>query len=144
LADFKEFNLDVLLLGCLCSNAEFRRYSNFPLLIQKDNTRHPFEYYGYNSDPGSAVWGTQMYMLHRAQAIYLWKKYADGYAETTLFDRSLTPFSSDWTITKDAPNKALMFPLVAIENYQEEYADPGKDLCRRKSYRLFYSEDLYA
>lgn len=142
LANFRRLNLDVLLLGCLCSNSEFRYYSNFPELRVEEGG--VFQYYGYDSNPDSAVWGTQMYLIHRGHAIHILSKYADnGYADRTISDKSLTPFSADWTITKDAPNKALIYPLVAIENYEMEYTDEGQDLCRKKSYRLFYSADTY-
>jgi GR25 family glycosyltransferase involved in LPS biosynthesis len=138
--DFVELRLDVLLLGCLCSNGEFRQYSNFPQL----NTVHQskFEYYKYDSNPESAVWGTQMYMLNRAQAKYLLDKYSRGYADVSLQNPSLVPFSADWTITKDG-EKALIYPLVAIEDCSVDYSDEGQDHCRKKCYSLFYSEDLF-
>jgi hypothetical protein len=54
----------------------------------------------------------------------------------------LTPFSADWTITKDG-EKALIYPLVAIEDCSVDYSDEGQDHCRKKCYSLFYSEDLF-
>jgi GR25 family glycosyltransferase involved in LPS biosynthesis len=140
--NFKELKLDVLLLGNLCSNPDFRFCSNFPEMHISDYSIHPFRYYAYDSNPESAVWGTQMYMLHRDQAKYLVLKYSNGYADRTLGDAALVPFSADWTITKEGP-KAIIFPLVAIENNELDYEDLGQDHCRKKCYSVFYSEDIF-
>lgn len=131
--DFVELRLDVLLLGCLCSNRDFRQYSNFP----QRPTIHSsaFQYYAYDSNPDSAVWGTQMYMLHRAQAKYLLDKYSRGY-------NGRVPFSADWTITKEG-EKAIIYPLVAIEDCSVDYDDKGQDECRKKCYGIFYSDELF-
>ena len=141
---FKELNLDVLLLGLLCSNPNFRHYSNFPEKIPNSNIPedYPFKYYGYNSNPESAVWGTQMYMLHRNQAHFLINKYSNNYADRTITDKSLVHFSADWTITKEG-EKAIIFPLVAIENYEAEYEDEGQNTCRKTCYNLFYSNEIF-
>ena len=138
--DFVELRLDVLLLGCLCSNRDFRLFSNFP----RRHTVHSsaFEYYAYDSNPESAVWGTQMYMLNRAQAKYLLDKYSRGYADESRKNSSLVPFSADWTITKDG-EKALVYPLVAIEDCSVDYEDAGQDHCRKKCYGIFYSDELF-
>lgn len=146
---FKELELDVLLLGNLCSNPDFRYFSNFPERLTRPlsessafSTPYPFKYYAYNSDPESAVWGTQMYMLHRSQAHFLLQKYANGYSDKTIFDKSLVHFSADWTITKEG-TKAIIYPLVAIENYEAEYEDEGQNICRKKCHHLFYSEEIF-
>ena len=140
LRDFVELRLDVLLLGCLCSNRDFRQYSNFPQIQTFHSSA--FQYYAYDSNPESAVWGTQMYVLHRGQAKYLLDKYSRGYADLSRNDESLVPFSADWTITKDG-KKSLIYPLVAIEDCSSEYADKGQDHCRKKCYNIFYSDELF-
>jgi GR25 family glycosyltransferase involved in LPS biosynthesis len=154
---FKELKLDVLLLGNLCSNPNFRYCSNFPerhchstlersapLAPSQSALKepYPFKYYAYDSNPESAVWGTQMYMLHRDQAQFLFNKYANGYSDQTIFDKSLVHFSADWTITKEG-EKAIIYPLVAIENYEAEYEDDGQNICRKKCHHLFYSEEIF-
>lgn len=143
LSHFIYFGLNVLLLGCLCSNRDFRKYSNFPERRAPPGPC-PFTYYSYNADPESAVWGTQMYMLSRSQARHLISRYADGWADRAIADKSMTPFSADWTITKDG-EKAIIYPLVAIENNDGgDYADPGQDECRKKCREIFYSADLFS
>ena len=140
--NFKELRLDVLLLGCLCSNKDFRKYSNFPERIISDYSRHEFTYYAYDSNPESAVWGTQMYMLHRTQAAFLLEKYSRSYADRTMSDKTLIPFSADWTITKEG-EKAIIYPLVAIEDCVVDYADEGQDYCRKTCFNIFYSDELF-
>jgi GR25 family glycosyltransferase involved in LPS biosynthesis len=141
--NFKELKLDVLLLGNLCSNQNFRYCSNFPERPTRSvSDEFPFKYYAYDSNPESAVWGTQMYMLHRDQVQCLLQKYADGYSDKTISDKSLVHFSADWTITKEG-TKAIIYPLVAIENYESEYEDSGQNTCRKKCHHLFYSEEIF-
>lgn len=143
LSHFKELNLDVLLLGCLCSNPDFMKFSNFPERRISDYLTHPFRYYAYNSNPSSAVWGTQMYLLHREYAQQIVDKYAVGYADRSILDESLVHFSADWTITKDGKEKAIIHPLVAIENAEADYEDEFQGNCRKKCHNIFYSEELF-
>lgn len=142
LSHFKEMRLDILLLGCLCSNQNFRFCSNFPERHVSDYSTHPFRYYAYDANPSSAVWGTQMYLLHRSHAVYLLDKYGVGYADRTIEDKSLVHFSADWTITKEG-EKAIIYPLVAIENAEAEYEDEYQGSCRKKCYSIFYSKELF-
>jgi GR25 family glycosyltransferase involved in LPS biosynthesis len=144
-AHFRELRLDVLLLGNLCSNPNFRFCSNFPeRRVETETSKdvYPFKYYAYDSNPESAVWGTQMYMLHREQARFILNKYSEEYADRTVTDKSLVHFSADWTITKEG-EKAIIYPLVAIENYEAEYEDEGQNTCRKKCRHLFYSEEVF-
>ena len=142
---FKEMRLDVLLLGNLCSNPNFRGCLNFPerpVTTKTQDAAYPFKYYAYDSNPDSAVWGAQMYMLHRAHVHFLHNKYSAGYADRTIYNPSIIPFSADWTLTKEG-EKAIIYPLVAIENYEAEYEDEGQNTCRKKCHHLFYSEDIF-
>jgi len=140
--NFKELGLDVLLLGNLSSNPEFRNCSNFPERQITNSGSFPFKYYAYDSNPESAVWGTQMYMLHRDQVRFLLDKYANGYSDKTIYDGTLVHFSADWTITKEG-TKAIIHPLVAIENYEDAHEDAGQNTCRKLCYQLFYSEEIF-
>jgi len=141
-SNFGELRLDVLLLGNLCMNPDFHKYINFPEIFISDYSVHPFKYYAYDSNPESGVWGTQMYILRRSQAEKLLNQYSNGYADRTIFEKNIAPFSADWTITKGG-NKALIYPLIAIENNESEYSDLGQDICRKTNYKLFYSKELF-
>jgi hypothetical protein len=133
LEDFNKLGLDILMLGYLCENY-IDRYCNFPTLL----TREPFKYLGYPND----LWGTQMYMISRAHALRILSKYYYGYAEQTLKNSSLTPFSADWTITKEG-QRALMFPLVAIENFKEVYEDVHQTRSHTACYKFTYRPELF-
>lgn len=116
----EEFNinkLDVLLLGHL-----------FPFELNLNNIKHDgYIFCRYTDD----IWGAQMYMLSRNQAKVLLDKYSfsSGYADKSLYDNTLTPFSADFTLTKDG-NRALVYPLLAIEDNKTKYDDPGQQYAR--------------
>jgi GR25 family glycosyltransferase involved in LPS biosynthesis len=139
--NFKELNLDVLLLGYLCSN-DIRQYSNFPEKPINNYTLHPFKYYSYDSRPESGMWGTQMYMLHKTQARFLINKYSKDYADKTIYDKNIIPFAADWTLTKEG-NKAVIFPIIAIENGKSKYKDEYQDLCRKLCFDFSYSKEFF-
>ena len=140
--DFAELQLDVLLLSYLCA-VDYRKFSNFPEKPISDYSKHPFRYYAYDAKPETCVWGAQMYLLNRRYAQYIVDTYANGYADKTLSDTTITPFSADWTITKDGGNRAMIYPLVSIENCQTTYSDEYQYSCRKKCYDLFYSPDIF-
>jgi GR25 family glycosyltransferase involved in LPS biosynthesis len=133
IADFNKLDLDILMLGYLCEN-KIDEYSNFPTLLVKE----PFKYLHYPDD----LWGTQMYMISKAQALKILSKYYYGYAEKTLIDRSLTPFSADWTITKEG-KRALIYPLIAIENFNKIYDDEHQTRAHRNCYKFSYTPELF-
>lgn len=139
--DFADLKLDVLLLSYLCA-VDYRHYSNFPEIPISDYSVHPFRYYAYDSKPETCVWGTQMYLLNRQYAQYVVDTYSKDYADKSLCENTPTPFSADWTITKDG-NKAMIYPLVSIENCQTSYSDKHQQSCRQKCYDLFYSPDIF-
>ena len=113
--DFKKLNLDILLLGYLLPFKINIYNPHFKLLHNNDN----LSYYTYNDD----LWGTQMYMYSKKQAKYIIDKYNNDYNNNEI------PFSADFILTKDAKNRALITPIMAIEDnsnviddyYQNEY-----------------------
>ena len=133
LTDFNKLKLDILMLGYLCEN-KIDEYSNFPTFLDKGT----FKYLRYPDD----LWGTQMYMISRAHALKILSKYYYGYAEKTLINRELTPFSADWTITKEG-NRALIYPLTAIENFNKVYEDEHQTRAHRNCYKFSYKPELF-
>jgi GR25 family glycosyltransferase involved in LPS biosynthesis len=140
--DFKNLNLDILLLGFLCDN-DIRRYSNFPEKVSYSDAEFPFRYYDYCIKPESGVWGAQMYMLTREHAIELYERYAYGYADLTIMNSQMTPFSSDWILTKSANNRALIYPLMVIEDGRSTHTDLGQDQTRTRCFDFWYKEELF-
>lgn len=127
MTDFNHLQLDVLLLGYLLyfkieKNNYFHDYSLKDNSSSSDNS----SIYSYHNYPDS-VWGTQMYMLSRESAKKLLDKYdfSSGYAEQTLHDPTLVPFTADWTLTKDG-NRALITPILAVEDNQTNYEHHGQ------------------
>jgi GR25 family glycosyltransferase involved in LPS biosynthesis len=133
--DFNKLKLDVLLLGYLC-NTDLLKLSNFPVLLNKEN----LYYLGYSGM--DSVWGTQMYLISRTYAYDMLRKYSNGYAEKTLENKELTPFSADWIITKQG-NHALIYPLFVIEKFDKNYSDSDQHSCHIKSYEFTYKPELF-
>lgn len=133
IANFNMLGLDILMLGYLCEN-RIDEYSNFPTLLVDE----PFKYLDYPDN----LWGAQMYMISKTQALRILSKYYYGYAEKTLTDKSLTPFSADWTITKEG-RRALMYPLVAIENFNKIYEDENQTRAHKNCYTFSYTPELF-
>jgi len=132
--NFIELKLDILLLGYLCSNHVHGKFANFK---EKPTNSH-YKYYDYNANLDAGVWGAQMYMLSRKSAEFIINKYAIEYADRTMTDPNLPAFSPDWTITKEG-NKAMIWPIVAIEDGKSQYEDEGQAQCRRDCFALSYS-----
>jgi len=115
LQDFQNFNLDLLLLGYLCDNP-IDTYSNF---IPHPSSTHktPFQYFSY---PDQHTWGTQMYLLSKKQAKTLLDLYGSGeYAQASLKDSNLKPFSADFLLTKNG-KRLLIYPLLVIEDGSQD------------------------
>jgi GR25 family glycosyltransferase involved in LPS biosynthesis len=134
LDDFNSLNLDILLLGYLCE-FEIDTYNNFPT---KKISRAPFKYLDYPND----TWGTQMYLISKSQAYTILCKYYYGYAEKTLKDKTIEPFSADWTITKTG-NRALIYPLVAIEDCKKELEHENHSRAHKNCYTFSYKPELF-
>lgn len=133
LQNVKEQNLDILMMGYLCEN-EIDGYCNFPTMF----TSGPFKYLAYPDN----TWGCQMYLLTRTYAKTLLDKYYHGYAERTLSDQSLTHFSADWTITKDG-KRMLLYPLMAIEKFEERYENGDQMRAHTNCYNFSYRPELF-
>ena len=140
--DFMSLKLDVLLLGYLLQT-DPNDGSDFTMKRLFINGS-PFTYYSFPD----YVWGTQMYMLSRSHAKYLLDKYGlppNGsicYAERTTSDKSITPFSADWTLTKEG-NRAIITPIVVVEDNATDYAHDGQGSFHKKCFELHFKENLF-
>lgn len=123
---FNEHNLDILLLGYLFP---FPNNDNFELICK-------FEYMfnKYNDN----LWGTQMYMISRKYAKFIINNY---FCEDKI--RKLkTHFAADWTITKNG-NRAILYPMVAVEDGNNISGDSNQDVFHKKCFDLNYDPNLY-
>ena len=138
--DFEKMKLDVLLFGYLCTFKISEQYHDFHLkdISISYSDSFPYKYHNYNND----IWGTQMYMISRENAKKILDKYYVGYLEKQINDPSLQPFSADWTITKDG-NRALLFPLITIEDGKTNHEHPGQHNLHFFSYYNNYIEGVH-
>ena len=136
-SDFNELNLDVLLLGYLLQN-KANENSDCPLKVLPLSCS-PFTYHSFPD----YVWGTQMYMLSRKQSKFLLDKYyKSGYAERTIEEKDLTPFSADWTLTKEG-NRAIINPMLIVEDNQSEYDHQGQEIFHKNCFAAHFQENLF-
>jgi len=138
--DFDYLKLDVLLLGYLVTFPISEYYKEFPLKnnIYTKTESYPYNYYEFYND----IWGTQMYMISRENAKKIIDKYYYDYLEKTLKESNLPPFSADWTITKDG-NRALLFPLIVIEDGKQNYEHDGQHNFHYNSFSNNYLEGIH-
>jgi GR25 family glycosyltransferase involved in LPS biosynthesis len=132
----KKHNLDILLLGYLCYN-HADTYSNFPE-IKTEYSNETFKVLEYIEH----TWGTQMFMISKTHAKSMLTKFYNGYAEQTLINTSLIPFSADWLLTKDG-KRALVYPLLVIENGHSDYEDEGQMNNRINCYKFSFRENTF-
>ena len=83
-----------------------------------------------------------MHMLSRTSARRLLDKYTQSYAKATLTDSSLTPFSPDWTLTKDG-SRALVYPMLALEEGAVATSDAGQIDYHRRCFETNYEPDAF-
>ncbi len=142
--DFETMGLDTLLLGYLITYPITGETNyGYPKLYQTiyvdiDSTETTtYRYYDYGD-----IWGTQMYMLSRKQATRILEKYlSETIDNKTYADRVLnSPFSADWTITKEG-KRAIVYPMLAIEDGQTQYGD---DECGQHTFhKLSHTSHLH-
>tara|TARA_R110002074_G_scaffold393935_1_gene580948 strand:- start:272 stop:1021 length:750 start_codon:yes stop_codon:yes gene_type:complete len=138
ICNFNNLNLDVLMLGYLLSykiqNESKNHKHYFPIIKNKDIiVRH--DYHKYPDD----IWGTQMYLITRKYANFLLDKFTPEFAFNNIDNINYNP---DWIITKNG-NRALIVPMVAVEegiNISDCY---NQNIFHKKCYDLNYDEKLY-
>jgi len=52
------------------------------------------------------------------------------------------PFSADWTITKDG-NRALIFPMLAVEDGKTRNCDSGQDIFHQSCHLYNYNPETF-
>ena len=137
--DFNSMKLDILLLGYLLP---FKPYNSSPFEIKYNSFNSNGVNYTYHEYPND-LWGTQMYMLSKTYAKYILDKYESTYADETLLNSTLTPFSADWIITKDTYNKALISPLLAVEDGKSNYNHYVQQQFHNQCHTTHFEKDLF-
>jgi hypothetical protein len=131
--DFKRMNLDILLMGHLCSyNYPLNEYYN-PIMMSI-NKHHTCKYYHYPDQ----TWGAQMYLITKSYAFFLLNKYGNQLESWKLE----IPFNPDWTLTKDG-KRGLLYPPIAIEMRSNQYEGNPEDDFRKRVFENCFQEELY-
>jgi hypothetical protein len=124
--EFDKLKLDVLLLGYLLSHS--------PRVEGQYQICNSFTYHNYNND----LWGSEMYMLSRKQAIHLVETYTLEWAQKNIEK----PYSPDWIITKDG-KRAMIYPMLAVEEGDVNTDHFGQMDYHRRCAEFQYNSDLY-
>lgn len=136
--DFEAMELDILLLGYMTTFPILDWYLGYSLVHPYDENRS-YQYHQYPED----LWGIHLAMVSRSYAATLLDTFAYGYAKKTLTDKTLTPFNPDWTITKLSAKRALIYPMLAVEDGNGIYTDSGQEEFHRKSHETNYIPDQF-
>jgi len=132
---FRRHKLEILLLSCLCSYIPVEVYAHQPHGVLE----HPYVYLTYDTN----LWGAHMYMLDRKTAQKHLDKYTLAYAVETLTNSNLTHFNPDWTLTKDAENKAAIYPMLSLESGQVNTDHEFQVSFHRQCFEKHFSPDFY-
>jgi hypothetical protein len=137
--EFETMKLDFLLLGHMTNYKIEDWISGYSLKHNFEN--RPYKYHNYPATE-HGHWGAHLYMCSRSHVQSLVDKYGNGYADATITDSTLAPFSPDWTITKQG-NRALMYPMMAIEDAIGDYGHGGQTEYHKSSTRLNYDPEFF-
>jgi hypothetical protein len=129
IAAFDRRNLDIMLLSYLTTSSPAGLVTA-PTFKSSDRNLIYLEY-------DDNLWGAHMYMLSQASAQRLLNIYTQAYAEATLTNNSLMPFSPDWTLTKNG-KRALVYPLMGLEEGTVNTSDTGQVEFHRNCFKAHY------
>jgi hypothetical protein len=130
---FNEFELDVFLLGYLnIYDLDNNYYIN---KIYSKTDEFPYSIYQYPDHQ----WGSQMYLISRNHAKYLLETYTIEYA---IVNMNNPPFSPDWIFTK-VGKRALLGPMIAVEEGTTKTYDYGQNVFHIQSHQLNYNPEIY-
>jgi hypothetical protein len=129
---FEKLKLDVMLLGYLLPyELEMDSFLHKQYFKQLETTDE-FSLHEYPDD----LWGSQMYLVNRKYAQFLIKKYyIDKFNEK--------PLNPDWTITKDSNNRAMIYPLIALEEGINISDNQEQVEYHKQVYDIHYKEGKY-
>jgi hypothetical protein len=92
---------------------------------------------------GHYQWGAEMYMVDRNHAATLLDLFNEDFARRSVLKLdNLPPFSPDWTITKYG-NKALVYPMMAVEEGQVVADDDWHRNFHANCHKAQYDPDIH-
>ena len=133
--EFEEMKLDILLLGYMTIAPIKDWWTGYSFKYPYDPARE----YQYHSYPDQQ-WGIHLAMFSREYAQKVVDTFTDDYAERAQLDASLRPPNPDWTLTKLTPHRALIYPMLAVEDGKGDYDHWGQGEYHRNSHKANYIE----
>jgi hypothetical protein len=82
-------------------------------------------------------------MISRSYAKTLLDTYGPDYAAKSYNDPALTCCNPDWTLSKYTANRALRYPMMAVEDGKGNYEHHGQGEFHRESHKMNYREDAF-
>lgn len=134
MGEFNAMQLDILLLGYMTTKTIEWWQHGYQLVY--DGGAAPYRYHRYPQDQ----WGIHLFMISRSYAKTLMDAYGPDYAAKSYKDPSMTCCNPDWTLSKYTANRALRYPMMAVEDGKGNYSHHGQGEFHRESHRKNYVE----
>jgi hypothetical protein len=134
MGEFNAMQLDILLLGYMTTKTVEWWQHGYQLVY--DGNSAPYRYHRYPQEQ----WGIHLFMISRSYAKTLLDTYGPDYAEKSYHEPSLTCCNPDWTLSKLTMNRALRFPMMAVEDGKGNYEHHGQGEFHRASHLMNYRE----
>jgi GR25 family glycosyltransferase involved in LPS biosynthesis len=133
--EFEEMKLDILLLGYMTTAPIKDWWTGYHFKYPYDESRG-YQYHAYPDHQ----WGIHLAMVSREYAKRIMDTFTPDYAERAQNDTSLPPPNPDWSLTKLTTERALLYPMVAVEDGKGIYDHWGQGEYHRNSHRTNYVE----
>ena len=134
IGEFNAMQLDILLLGYMTTKTIEWWQQGYPLMY--DGGVAPYRYHRYPKEQ----WGIHLFMISKSYAKTLLEVYGPDYAAKAHKDTSMTCCNPDWTLSKYSQNRALRYPMLAVEDGKGNYDHHGQGEYHRESHRKNYRE----
>jgi GR25 family glycosyltransferase involved in LPS biosynthesis len=133
--NMNKLSLDCVLLGYLTTNPPAKIHSTwYPILTQ-------FMYFHCAFD----LWGAQMYIITREYALNAIARFGPktGYAVQSVLDKNLTPFVADWIWNKASDRRAIISPMIAVEEGKIQSTENTFGHYHAQCFDINYNPNLY-
>jgi len=134
IGEFNAMQLDILLLGYMTTNVIEWWHAGYPLVY--DGREAPYRYHRYPQEQ----WGIHLFMISRSYAKTLLAVYGSDYAAKAYKNPDMVCCNPDWTLSKYTANRALRYPMMAVEDGKGNYDHYGQGEFHRQSHRMNYRE----
>jgi GR25 family glycosyltransferase involved in LPS biosynthesis len=136
--EFEEMNLDILLLGYMTTHPIKDWWTGYHFKYPYDESRG-YQYHAYPDHQ----WGIHLAMFSRDYARRIIDTFTPDYAERAVTDFTLRPPNPDWSLTKLTTKRALIYPMLAVEDGKGDYGHWGQGEYHRKSHAANYIPDQF-